>query len=188
MTDQKRGRGRPPKRPTAAPVDDTQLRAAKPVVPPVVPGEHIEDVPEDVLPPTPAELAGLLTADEVKAIRAEAAKQVHDDKRKQAKRALLEEELDKARRAGTPDEEELEVTIDLAGHAAFVRLDTLIYWHGYTYRVGYRTAATIRDIMARTWDHEDDVGGANRNHHVKPRNLMIGPGQQGASANSLMRI
>lgn len=53
------------------------------------------------------------------------------------------------------------VTINLAPHASEIRIDSRIYFHGFTYEIRDEQVASFNEIMYRTWQHERSTGGAN---------------------------
>jgi hypothetical protein len=53
------------------------------------------------------------------------------------------------------------LTVNLAPHASEIRIDGVIYFHGYTYEVKDAQLQTFYEIMHRTWQHERSTGGAN---------------------------
>lgn len=75
---------------------------------------------------------------------------------------------DRAAKEWVWEEEETEgyferILINIAPHASDIKLDGRIYFANFTYEFHESVAPTIRDIMARTWDHERATGGANIN-------------------------
>lgn len=65
------------------------------------------------------------------------------------------------------------IVIDVAGHADRITLDSTVYYQGFTYDVDRPVFDTLNEIMARTWIHEDEIGGANRDAYRKPRGNRI---------------
>lgn len=83
--------------------------------------------------------------------------------------------LQAAREANDPDEALESFTLDLAGHSDRITLDGTVYFHGRTYEVSMRLKQTLKDIVARTWEHEDEVGGVNRDQHRPVRSVALSP-------------
>lgn len=73
------------------------------------------------------------------------------------KRALRDEE----KRAGLHGAY-VDITIDLAPYAPYIMLDGVIYWHGTPYEEPVNVAATLLDIQARTWEHDNEIQGRRR--------------------------
>lgn len=116
-----------------------------------------------------------LTNEEKDAIRERAKAQVAKEQRARAEERFFEETLTEERRKHLPEQQWTEVLIDLPGHAAHILIDGVEFLHAFTYRVTEGQAATIREIIQRAWDHEDEVGGANRNFYQKPSGRMLTP-------------
>jgi len=82
----------------------------------------------------------------------------------------------------TQKEEEREVesvTIDVAPHADRITLDGVIYLANRTYEVPTETARTMRDVIAQTWKHEAQTGGANSYNAGSVRNPANLAGRSG---------
>ena len=112
----------------------------------------------------------LFTDDELKQLQSEAAAEFALETKKAAQEAFKEEEKRRLREkamfaAGKDAEgEDLEaVTIDLAPHSPWITIDGRLYYHGSTYKFTRAQAQSIKDVMARTWAHEREIGGANIN-------------------------
>lgn len=55
------------------------------------------------------------------------------------------------------------ILIDLPPFCPDIRLDGVRYFPGQTYTVGQAKAATLREVMARTYRHDDETSGADAN-------------------------
>ena len=134
----------------------------------------------------------LFTAEELAEIEAEAEKEATASHRAKARKRLIEAHkaavLKRLNPAVEEEEDFRDILIDLAPHADRIILDGTMYMHGLHYTVSRAVYDTMKDIMARTWEHEDDTGHANRTHYRKPREVRIGPQNLGQSAASIMRI
>lgn len=65
-------------------------------------------------------------------------------------------------KTGKVTEEEVEnVTINVAPHSDRITLDGVHYLANQSYDMPKAKADTVRDICARTWQHEQQTGGAN---------------------------
>ena len=63
------------------------------------------------------------------------------------------------------DEEEavlIDFQVQLPPHAGSLRIDGREYFHGFTYKVKPRSAATMADMQARAWDHDKEVLGQRK--------------------------
>lgn len=117
----------------------------------------------------------LLDEDIKKALREEARKSVLAEMEQDARDEFFSRETEKLRRAKTPADRYVEVTVDMAPYAAFLMLDGTQYYHGYTYKVPFRVACVILEQMQRTWQHQDQIDGRERsNAYRAPLNRKIG--------------
>jgi len=73
--------------------------------------------------------------------------------------------LDEERKYQIAEEYEF-VTISLAPFAAMVTLDGTMYFHGSIMRWRTRSPATLEDVMARTWEHQNEIQGQRRKGDV----------------------
>lgn len=54
-----------------------------------------------------------------------------------------------------------------------VRLNGIPYYHGEVYEFDTATLRTIKEIVARTWDHERNISGNNENVYRREMNTTI---------------
>ena len=81
---------------------------------------------------------------------------------KAAAKRRLKAEMQAA--AGVEEEKLVPIQIDLAPHADKILIDGVAYYHGMTYNFAPATVPTIKEIMHRTWRHEEEISNAkNRN-------------------------
>ena len=106
-----------------------------------------------------------------KQARAKVAEQLKEAKRKQ----FLNSEIARLKRKSKPGQEEVRCTVDLPGHSDRIVLDGTHYFHGVTYNFTRDQYNTVRDICARAWEHEHEIGGANRDVYRAPMNAIITP-------------
>jgi hypothetical protein len=118
----------------------------------------------------------LISAERRAQIAAEAKKKVLEERRKEAEKLLLAAEMKKFEAEGKPEEEERSLLVNLPGHAMDVKLDGKAYEHGQTYVVKKRVYDSLKDIIARAWEHEDEIGQAN-NDLYRRRAMSPGPGK-----------
>lgn len=62
-----------------------------------------------------------------------------------------------------PDPEIEQIVIDVAPHAGFIMIDGVKFFAGFAYKVTKHQARNMRDVMALTWKHEKQTGGAFMN-------------------------
>lgn len=116
---------------------------------------------------------GVLSEDEKAQLRAEARAAVDAEQKALTREQLLRQYIAEERRKRDPQEEMKYITLDLAGHSDRIMLDGIMYMHGIKYAVPKSKFDTLREIVARGWKHEDEVGGANRDQYQRPRDTHI---------------
>jgi hypothetical protein len=147
-----------------------------------------------------------LTAAERAAIREKAKLQIRNELKDKAEAALLAEFLDEERSRVDPTQVLLPIYLELAGHESHLLVDGFMYHHQHLYHVTPTVFATLAEMMARGWAHEEEtevrdtqtrrrhrapghVGVNNFTDHRQPRDLRVSSGQlQGASAGALLGI
>lgn len=118
----------------------------------------------------------LLTSEEQIKIRQQAAEQATREAADAARAAFLDQALDEERRKlklTEPDEEVVAVTVDLPGFADRITLDNRVMMQGQTVRLPLSQYRVVKEIMQKAWDHEEEIGGANRNFYRKPQHKAI---------------
>jgi hypothetical protein len=132
----------------------------------------------------------LLNAEDHEQIRAKAREHVKKKRRDAAEAKQLAKYIRDEEVAHNPLEQSEDVRIDLAPFvaseklkAACITIDGTIYIHGQTYTVPYSVARTLEDIMARGWEHENEIHGFRRKNDVnrRPVNPVMRPGQESQS-------
>lgn len=115
-----------------------------------------------------------LLDDNLKAqLRARARAAAQAEREKAAEDALYAKYLEEERRAGDPQHEIKYIVLDLAGHSDRITMDGVVYFHGLRYGVPKPVYDSMREIVARGWKHEAEVGGANRNNYQRPRDTVV---------------
>jgi hypothetical protein len=127
-----------------------------------------------------------LTDDEKQLILRKAEDHVVAETKRQQEELFLDVAIRHERRKFKPSEQFIDVLIDLPGHAQRLLIDGVEYSHGYTYRVPMSMARSMWEQMQRCWNHENEIGGANRNWYRSPRNISIGPQHVAVPANRLL--
>ncbi|MDE2097911.1 MAG: hypothetical protein KGL39_11730 [Patescibacteria group bacterium] len=94
---------------------------------------------------------------------------------KQATKRRLREKAMFAAGKDAEGEDLQTITIDLAPNSPWITIDGRLYYHGVSYKFTRAQAQTINEIMARTWTHEREIGGANMNAEAgrRPFNRRI---------------
>lgn len=118
---------------------------------------------------------------EVQADMRDEARERVRDRLKMQKRLEIQRRLD-------PNEEMHYFTCDLAPFADRIIIDGVVYMHGSTYELPSKQFKSMSEIAARTWEHEAEIGNANSQFYRKPRNVQLGPKEQGLSASQILRV
>lgn len=132
------------------------------------------------LRPTEDERFAILSDDDVAAIQDEVKKQVLEERKKQAKDDLKRKLLAEERRIALPDQDLIEIQMDLPGHMDRITIDMGqppnggVYHHGMTYKVDPNKYATLKEIQMRAWAHEEATGIPNHRTYRRPSNMAIG--------------
>jgi hypothetical protein len=125
-------------------------------------GAGVEDPLEDALKASlEKEFDGVLTAAEIEDARAEARKKFAADAKKTAKQDLIEAEIYRLK-TKTGDgflDEEIFINIDLPPYADRLVVDGMIYFHNHAYKRKRHIVNSLRESIARMWDHEADIKG-----------------------------
>lgn len=143
--------------------------------------------------PTPAEILGIedeaeaedlshpiLSPEEVKAAKAEARAQILAKQREAAKARLIAEETARLQReeglttGDAAKDEFVSITLDLAEHSDKITLSGTEYHHGFTYTVPRHIADTLREIMSRGHDHQNEIEGKGISERFRrPRATIV---------------
>lgn len=129
----------------------------------------------------PFDETSLLTSEEQDAILAKAREEVRKERADEAMKSFLDKALIAERKknnVGPKEEEMVQLLIDLPGFTNALVINNHQFFHGYTYTVPVSKARDMASMMARAWEHENEVGGANRDQYRKPSNQVLRPGNQ----------
>lgn len=133
----------------------------------------------------PPEYEGILDAEDIAEVRAEAAELLRKEQRAQARKDLLKQatadlkrELALEAQRGEARGDMVDVTIDLAPYSDRLAIDGVPYLHGKTYRVPRRVYNTIAEMLQRSWQHEGTLHGANDRPYRRSLN------ERGLTANN----
>ena len=121
----------------------------------------------------PERQMALLTDEERLAIQERAAAKVREDEKKVAEKLYLEQCIRDEKVKANPDEEIVEVMIDVPGFADRITVDGVVFLHGSTYKVSVAKQRSLAEQMSNAWRHEEMTGGANRQEYHKPRNFVM---------------
>lgn len=115
----------------------------------------------------------ILSPEEKEVIRKRAKEHVAEARRKATEEALLHAYIKEEERGDKPQEELVDITLELPDHAPFLRLDNRVWFHGVTYEVEMSVYQTMMDMQARMWEHEKQTEGKARFN--RPRQMQISP-------------
>jgi hypothetical protein len=120
-------------------------------------------------------------------IKAKAREHVEKKRRDKAEAELLAKEIREIERSYNPAEQFEDVVIDLAPYAAFISIDGELFYHGVSYSRPWSVARTLDDLMARTWEHQNEIGGHRRKGDLnrRPANRRISPHDAGAAPSAI---
>ena len=133
----------------------------------------------------------ILTNAEYDAAVAEAEKRLADAERKAAREKLIADSMDAIRRernalTGVIDQdEEVDITIDVAEYTDRIIIDGQQFFHGSTYKVPRHKATTLNEVMFRSYMHQAQLDGkdpqeayrrSHAQHITKAGTLPVDPG------------
>jgi hypothetical protein len=159
---------------------DARLAAAENAAPKATRARKVEEV----------RVHPVLTNAEVEEAIAEAKKRLDAAERKAARDKLIAESMDQIRRernalTGQVDlDEEVTVTIDVAEYTDRIILDGEQFFHGQTYKLPRHKAATVNEMMFRSYMHQAQLDGkdpqeayrrSHAQHITKAGTAPVGP-------------
>jgi hypothetical protein len=97
----------------------------------------------------------------------DAAQHVLAERRRVAKEAFLKDAIANERRKLMPEEELVTFHINLAEFCPYLMVDGRIYYHGQTVTVPKAKADSMRDTIARGWEHQGEIEGKSRKTYRK---------------------
>lgn len=137
----------------------------------------------------------LLDAEAREAIKKKAREHVFNKRRAEAEKIALDAAIAEEERSFQLAEDFEIVTVNLAPYAAMVMLDGTMYFHGVDYDVPYSVARSIEDVMARTWEHQNEIQGqrrkgdhaweATRKKRYEAGGVRVGSGDEGRLVNNM---
>ena len=127
-----------------------------------------------------------LAPEDILAVKAKAKKEFEEKQKADSMAALLEEEKERLARAADPDEELIFIQVSLPDYAADIRIDGLIYPHGWHGSVARTRVLSMQDAIARAWDHEHDTQGKRFPNRRPLRELTLSGMDAGSASRSLL--
>lgn len=152
------------------------------------PGDGEEDLPDlnpGSIPNQPESVEALqarIALLEAELNRSNAARVIAEDEsarlQAQAQSSLLMSNVTE-RLAGEEDGKQMWwYRIDLApAGGTEIKINGTPYYHGSTYKFDTDLLRSIKEIVARTWAHENSINGANENPYKQAQNKVIGSGR-----------
>ncbi|CAB3720181.1 hypothetical protein LMG22037_04696 [Paraburkholderia phenoliruptrix] len=141
-----------------------------------------EDKSEQPKLETTEELQARIRALEDELSRSNAARVIAEDEsariQAQAQSSLLTTNVTE-RFAGEEDGKQMWwYRIDLAPCGGTeIRINGTPYYHGSTYKFETDLLRSVKEIVARTWSHENSINGANENPYKQAQNKVLGSGR-----------
>lgn len=108
----------------------------------------------------------LLTAEDRETIKQKAREHVLAKRKKVVEEQALAAAIEEEERRYKISEPFEYCTVNLAPYCAMITLDGVMYFHGIEYEVPYSVARTLDDVMARTWEHQNEIQGYRRKGDV----------------------
>jgi hypothetical protein len=118
-------------------------------------------------------LTSILSDEEKAIIQKKAKEHARATKKEAAEKAYLHALIKEEERADKPDEQMVDILLDLPEHAPFIRIDNRVWFHGVLYEVEMSVFRTMIDMQARMWEQEEQTRGISKVRSA--RNLRIGP-------------
>jgi len=127
-----------------------------------------------------------LTEEEKEAIRAKARQHVAKQRKKKLEEDFLDQAIEEEELRYKPTEQLEGVILHLPDFSNNIRLDGKIFFHGLHYTVTYNVARVMYDIMARMWEHQNEIEGKPRRSDLQRRhaNNYLSPAHQSMSVGS----
>ncbi len=131
-----------------------------------------------------------LTDEEKEELTKQAFAKVEAEQKESLKSKFLKERVAELRAQYKPGQKIVRVCLDLPGHADRIIIDGTHFFHGVVYKVTEDKMRSMMDIQARAWEHENEVGGANRDLYKgrAPINPVISPNGQAPINNRLAPV
>lgn len=135
--------------------------------------------------------SSILSAEDRAQIKAKAREHVNAERRKKAEAEYLAKSIREIEIEDRPTEQYEDIVIDIPPFVAAeklggscITLDGKMFFHGLTYNVPYSVARVLEDVMARGWEHENEIHGRRRRSEGYRRqiNQHIRPGDEGVQS------
>jgi carboxylesterase type B len=136
--------------------------------------------PEVSAEETPDQLKARIAQLEAALAKSDAAKLIAEDEagrlQTQAQAALLTTNVTERFAGKTDDGDDLWwYRIDLAPCGGLdIRINGQQYVHGETYKFSTDLLRSVKEIVSRTWAHENSINGANENPYKQAQNRILG--------------
>ena len=117
----------------------------------------------------------LLTDEDRESLRQKAKAKITEEQRAAAREDFMVEAEREERAKLLPEEEMVDITLDLAEHSDRIVLDGRHFMNGRTYVVSRKVGDTLREIQGRGWDHQAEIDGKDKNTYRKAKNVVLSP-------------
>ena len=131
----------------------------------------------------------LLTEEDKDGARLKAREHVLKHRKEKAMDEYLALQIEKEERALQPEEQYVDIHIDLPKFAHFINIDNVGYYHGLVYSVPLSKARSMNEQMAVSWAHQREIEGQRRRgDDVRtPRELKLSPSMASLPAATINR-
>lgn len=118
----------------------------------------------------------LLTEEELASLREQAKIQVSKERLAEAREAAIASFVEDERRASSkePEDDMVDVYIDLPEFCDRLTVDSRVYLFGHTYTVSRPKANSLAEMMSRAFDHQLEIDGKSRFGH-ESRRIRLSP-------------
>ena len=128
----------------------------------------------------------MLSAEDRAALTAEAKASVVAEMSQDARDAYFADEMARLRREQIPEDQFVQVTIQVAPFIPNIMIDGVQFFHGYTYDVPQKQAMVLYEQMQRSWQHQDEIDGRGKTEaYRRPRATVLGPQYAGQATRGV---
>ena len=131
----------------------------------------------------------LLTEEEKQAARAKAREHVLKHRKQKALDKYLATQIAREERGYEPEEQMVDIFIDLPKFAHFLNIDNVGYYHGLVYSVPLSKFRSMQEQMAISWAHQNEIEGRKRkgDEARTPREIALNPNMASVPASVINR-
>lgn len=145
--------------------------------------EHQNESPAEMQADSPDGLRARIKELENQLRKSDAAKAIAEDEagrlQQQAQASLLTSNVtERFAGKGDDDQDLWWYRIDLAPCGGLdIKINGMAYIHGETYKLTTDQLRSVKEIVSRTWGHENAINGTNENPYKQAQNRILGGGR-----------